>query len=178
MSLTRLSALDGEAILPLADCKEHLRVRHDDEDVLISQLRDAAIGHVERGSGVVLAPAQFRWTLRSFSPRVELPMRPATSIEATAYEDASGAEQPYTARLVDGYALPAVNEAWPTAYGYAAIDFTAGIAAPDDAPELLAAVKLLLGHLYNHREASAADTMKEIPLGVDALIGTYRRVMV
>lgn len=179
-TLARISPIDGEAILPLVDAKAHLRVTHDDEDTLIGSLRDAAVGHIERVSGVALAPTQFRWTLRSFPSRVELPMSPATAIDSVAYLDADGIEQPYAdARLVGGYAYPAVSGSWPTAYDYAAVTFTAGLATPADAPELTAAAKLMLGHLYRNREAVIVGTISsDLPLGVAALIDTYRRVMV
>lgn len=179
MTLTRLSAIDGEAILPLDDAKLHLRVTHDSEDALIGSLRNAAIGHVERVSGVALASAQWRWTLPRFTSRIDLPMSPVTAMDAVTYLDAEGAEQTYAdARLVDGQVYPASGGSWPTAYDSVAVEFTAGLASADEAPELLAAVMLLLGHFYIHRESVSAESMQEVPLGVDALIGTYRRVLV
>lgn len=179
MKLTRVSPLDGEAILPLADCKTHLRVSHDSENTLIGSLRNAAIGHVERVSGVALASGQWRWTLKRFTSRIDLPMGPATAVDAVTYLDADGAKQTYAdARLIDGQVYPSAGGSWPTAYDSVVVEFTAGLESADEAPELLAAVMLLLGHLYLHREATTADALKEVPLGVDALIGTYRKVLV
>lgn len=179
MTLTRLTPINGDAILSLADAKAHLRVLHDDEDTLISALRDAAISHVERVSGVVLASADFRWTQRSFPARVDLPISPVTALGDVEYLDADGATQVYVdARLVDASVYPAAGGYWPIAYGSASITFTAGLASADSAPELLAAVKLMLGHLYNNREAVTAENMTELPLAVDALIQTHRSVLV
>ena len=176
MTLTRLSAIAGDTILPLASCKEHLRVTHDDEDALIAALRDAACEYVERVSGVALADADYLWEGSCFSRVSALPVRPVTAIGSIAYTDGDGVSATYTtARLVNGAVFPAFGESWPSAYGYVAITFSAGTTCP---PDLLAAVKLTLGHLYAHREAVSADSVNEVPLGVDALIQTYRRVMV
>lgn len=180
MPITRVTPLDGDTILPLADAKAHLRVSHTSEDSLIASLRDAAIGHVERVSGVALASGDWRWTLRGFPARVDLPMRPVTALGDVKYYDADGVEQTYAdARLVDGAVLPAANGVFPTAYGFASIEFTAGLASSDEAPELTAAVKLLLGHFYANREAVVTGTIAtELPLSVNALIDTYRAVLV
>lgn len=180
MTLTRVTPLDGEAILPLADAKLHLRVTHDEEDSLIEALRDAAVSHVERVSGIALAPGDWRWTLSRFPSRIELPIAPVTAVDGVTYLDADGASQTYTdARLVDGAVYPAAGGSWPYAYDGVTVEFTAGLSDPGEAPELTAAAKLMLGHLYAHREAvQVGQTPTELPLGVQALIDTYRKVLV
>lgn len=180
MSLARVSPLDGDSIISLADAKAHLRVTHDDEDALIGQLRDAAVGQVERVSGVALASGEWLWSMRWFPSRVDLPMGPVTALGDVTYYDSEGAPQTYAdARLVGGSVYPAVNGVFPTAYDYAAVEFTAGLTSADEAPELVAAAKLLLGHYYANREAVAVGSSPvELPLGVQSLIDTYRAVMV
>lgn len=180
MPLTRITPLDGDTILPLADAKAHLRVTHDDEDALISSLRDAAVGHVERVSGIALAEGDWLWSMRRFPARVDLPMGPVSALGDVSYLDSEGAEQTYAdARLVGSSVFPAVNGSWPTAYEQASVEFTAGLASADEAPELVAAAKLLLGHLYENREAvNVGNITTELPLGVQALIDTYRAVLV
>lgn len=180
MRLTRITALAGDTILPLADAKAHLRVTHTDEDTLIGALRDAAISHVERISGVPLAPSEYRWTMAWFCAAVALPVHPVTLLGEITYHDELGDAATYTgARLVDGAVFPMVGESWPDANGYAAVTFTAGLTDASEAPGLLAAVMLMLGHLYANREAvNVGSNFAEVPLGVDALIHTYRRVLV
>lgn len=181
--LTRLTALDGEAILPLADAKAQVRVLHEAEDDLIATFRDAAVGHVERVSGVALADADYRWTMRTFPTRIDLPMQPVTALGEVTYDDDAGESATYTgARLVGSSVYAAVNETWPYANGYAAVEFTAGLTSPDEAPELIMAAKLLLGHFYMNREAvvigGSSTGVVALPLGVQALIDTYRQVLV
>jgi uncharacterized phiE125 gp8 family phage protein len=180
MGLTRVDALDGETILPLADAKLHLRVTHDDEDDLIASLRNAAVGHVERVSGVALAPGEWLWTMTRFPPWVDLPMQPVSALGDVTYLDSVGATQTYDdARLVGNAVYPAAEGVFPAAYAQASIAFTAGLTSPDDAPELIAAAKLLLGHLYENREAvNIGNITTELPFGVLALIDTYRKVLV
>lgn len=180
MTLTRVTPLDGEAVLPLDDAKLHLRVTHDEEDSLIEALRDAAVSHVERVSGVALAPGTWRWTLSRFPSRIEIPVAPVTAVDDVTYLDADGASQTYAdARLVDGAVYPAAGGSWPYAYGSVTVEFAAGLASPDAAPELIAAAKLMLGHLYSNREAvQVGQSPAELPLGVAALIDTYRKVLV
>lgn len=180
MRLTRLTPLDGEAILSLADAKDQVKVRHTDEDVLIASLRDAAILHIERITGVALAPAEYRWTMRCFETRIDLPMRPVTEISEITYHDEDGEDATYTGwRLIEGSVLSAITDAWPYAHGYAAVTFTAGLESPDEAPDLLAAIRLMLGHLYANREAvNVGNITSELPLGVASLVQSYQMVRV
>lgn len=180
MTLTRLTPIDGEAILPLVDAKAHIRVLHDEENDLIASLRNAACEYVERVSGVALAEADYIWEGDSFARMVAFPLRPVTAIGSVAYTDGDGASATYNgARIVNGAVFPAFGESWPSAYGYVAVTFSAGLASPDEAPDLIAAVKLLLGHLYTNREAVVTGTIAtDLPLAVDALIQTHRRVLV
>lgn len=138
--LRRLTQFNGEAVLPLADAKAHLRVLHDDEDGLIGSLRDAAVSHVEKSLGTAFGMASFEWV--GGKPAIGWPVAPVSS----------EVEGDGVTTLTAGYANP-----------------------PAD---LLAAVKLMLGHLYAHREAATMDSVTELPLGVDALLHPYRRVMV
>lgn len=177
MALTRLTAIAGDTILPLEQAKEHLRVRHSDEDTLIGTLRDAACEYIERISAVALAEADYRWEGSSFSRVSNIPVRPVTVLGEITYHDSDGEAATYTgARLINGSVYPAVNESWPACYGYASVTFTAGGDCP---PDLLAAVKLMLGHFYSNREAvNVGNIVTDLPLGVDALVQTYRRVEV
>lgn len=179
MSLTRVTALDGDTILPLADAKAHLRVRHADEDDLIASLRDAAILHVERVSGVPLEPTEFMWRMRCFRARIDLPRGPVTELGDVSYYDSEGEVQTYAdARLIDGAVYPAASGSWPHAYGYAAVEFTAGLTEPSEGPDLLAAIKLLTTHFYENRSAvNVGNITSELPLAVHSLIGAHVAVL-
>lgn len=175
-TLQRIEAVDGEAILPLADLKAHLRVTSDSEDALIASLRNAAISHVERITSYSLAPADYRLTLQEFPAYFDLPMRPVIDVAEVAYHDADGTAALYADyRLVGGLAYPAIDGEWPTATGGVEVTFTAGLADPNEAPDLIAAVMLLVGHWYLNREAvNVGGTVTEMPLAVRSLTENYR----
>lgn len=178
MNLTRLTPLDGEAILPLVEARAHLRIFNEAENDVIAALRDAAVSYVERMAGMPLVPTGYRWTLPRFSTRIDLPVRPVISLGAVVYHNSDGVEVEYDgARLVGGSMQAAADGSWPTAYGYVAVEFTAGLGSPSEAPELVTAAKLQL-EVLNDRGRSAPDVIRAREKAVDALIGSYRAVLV
>lgn len=175
--LRRVSPLDGESVLSLAEAKAQCRVLHSDEDNLIRALRNAAVTHVERESGVILAPADFVWETKHF-PR-DFPIKPVTALGAVTYLGAAGTDVTYTgARLSNGQVLPVFGQCWPYTYGRVSIAFTAGLEDLSIVSDLLAAIRLLTAHWYAHREAATEQAPAEIPMGVAALIQSHRAVLV
>lgn len=177
----------GDAILPLAIAKAHLRVDGTDEDVLVGVLRDAAVDLVERYCGMPLGPRTgFVWQggpgcLVANRP-VHLGMHPVTGITDFRAVDATGVE--VIATIADfrigphDRLEPKPGKSWPDATGGATITFDAGFAGgavATKAPGLVQAVRLFLGHLYENREAvSAQGAEGEIPLGVQWACARYR----
>jgi len=176
--LRRLSAFDGEAVLSLEDARAQCRVLHTDEDTQIAAYRNAAVAHVERVSGVILSPAHFEWTGDRFP--CDLPVGPLTAVDPVTYLGSDLVEATYEgARLVNGRLAPAVGGYWPAHYGQVTVQFAVGLASPDQAPDLIAAVRLLIAHWFANREAvNIGNITSELPLAVEALIQTHRKVMV
>ena len=175
--LTRLTPLNGEAILPLDECKIHLQITHSDEDVVLRAMRDAAISHVERVSGVALALGDYRWTLPRFTGALSLPVRPVHALTSVSYTDAAGAAATYPdARLMDGAIYPASGAAWPYAAGYVSVVFEAGLQDPSDEPGLLQAALMQLSILED-RGRSDEKTINAMRDCVAALIGTHQQIM-
>jgi uncharacterized phiE125 gp8 family phage protein len=175
----------GPAIEPIlvADMKIHLRVQHTAEDALIGSLIGAARAHVEGVLGRSLALQALELTLEAFPEReIKLPRPPIASVASVRFRDFNGALQPLGP---ESYALfphdiaplllPAFGVVWPATF--AALDavkiaFTSGYA---DVPEdILAAMKMLVGHLYRNREAVSENGLKEVPMGVNFLLDKYR----
>ena len=169
--LTRLTSRNGNAVLPLEDCKEYLRVTHSDEDGQIGRLRDAAIAEVERVSGVALSQADFRWTLPRFTAAITLPVRPVIEVLDVTYESGEGVAIYSGWRLSQGKVLPALNQGWPVARGFAAVDFSAGLLDPSDEPDLIASVLRLLAHFHDNRSS-------EVPRGLTREIISHRQVLI
>lgn len=196
MDLVRTAEPEAD-VLELADVKMHLRVDEDDDaaqDDLIEALIAAATDYLDGYSGVLgRCLISQTWKLRFDycfpSWRIPLPLAPLISVDAIEYVDAEGVTQtlsPSVYQVIDGPAAavqPAYGQAWPAPRSQAravTITFTAGYGATADkvpAP-LRAAMKLLVAHLFEHREAVVGvdnrDSSAPLPLGVDALVAPYR----
>lgn len=178
----------GESILPLAEAKAHLRVEHDDEDVLIAAFRDAAVDAVEKYTGVILAPRTgddaLVWRAESLPPRVRLGVRPVTGVTAFAYIDSDGDAQTgdvATLRLgPGGEVLLKAGESWPSDINAGVqITFEGGLTAAQRAgTTLVQAVRFMTAHLYMNREHVITGTISgELPDGFRAMCAPYRAVL-
>lgn len=190
--LTRITA-PAEAPLTLDEAKDHLRVETNAEDSLILRLIDAATAMVDgpQGIGIALVSQEWEYKLDWFPPVIKIPLYPVRSIDAIEYVDDAGNTQTLAASRyqedVDSNparVMPAYNELWPTIrwqLNAVTVRFTAGY-APDGEDNLVnipqdirSAMLLLVGHLYNNREAVAINTTAtELPLAVDHILGQYR----
>ena len=185
----------------LADAKGHLRVEHDADDTLIEALVESAAGMIDgpEGIGFCLQEQTWRIDLDGFNEfgggrlhstddrrrwdgrrdlRIRLPLRPVVSVESIQYVDTSGDEQTldaadYRVSIAGGMATLTPVSSWPTPRdepGAVRIEFKAGEGTP---AALRAAILLMVGHLYEHREA-VSESMAELPLAWSSIIERYR----
>lgn len=174
---------DGEAIVPLAECKDHLRIIGTDEDVLIAALRGAAIDFVQQYSKVRLSPQAMVWRGRFNAGGIEMGTAPVTAIASIRYRDNAGSEvtldpSEYTIGM-HGRVIPATNRKWPGAVSEienaVTIEFTAGFSSGGVPPTLIAAVKIMLSHLYRNRgDMPTKGTTGEVPPAVLSLCDLTR----
>lgn len=169
--------------ISLAEAKRHLRVLHDDDDADIAELVEVATAAIEgpNGIGVALSPQTWRMSLDHFPCEIIVPLGPVTSITSIAYTGADGnpATVPSWRADLDQQPLriwPARDAAWPSLVcepGAVKVTFVCGYTqTPSD---LKAALKLLVGHFYEHREAVTTDLKAvELPMGVAAILDRYR----
>jgi uncharacterized phiE125 gp8 family phage protein len=188
----------AEEPVTLAEAKAHLRVDHDDEDALISSLITAARQHMDGRAGVLGRAIIDQTHTLTFhyddmptgSERVWLPVNTASSLTSVAYYDGSNSLVTLTSTVLDtydfvasewwAYVQPKGDLIWPDVYDRAdamTITYVAGFGGADDVPQpIKQAMLLLIGHLYENREAAAATTIAEVPMGVRYLINPYRHV--
>lgn len=194
-----LVLVSGPAIEPvsLAEAKLHLRVDDDQtaEDALILGLIRAAREQTEAQTRRALVTQTWDARYTAFpddNGRLELPRAPLQSVASVAYLDSTGATTTLDPGdyMVDtasepGAVVLAYGGAWPTPTLYplapVRVRFTAGYGeGAGDVPESIrAAMLLLVGHLYEHREAvvtASSASVGSLPLvqGVDALLWPYR----
>lgn len=174
------AAVDG--LISLAEAKAHLRVDGDEDSALISASLAAAIDMIERQTSQVLTERTMEFVMNGWHA-LEIPREPVTGIvsityatgnaevvlEATAYRWAA-----HTPSRV--YALTP----WSRGCGdHVRVRFTAGYSPNAAPPSLIAAVKLMLGHLYANREAAVVGTItSELPFAIEALCRPYRRITI
>lgn len=185
---------DIPALFDLAEAKAHLRVDAADEseDALIEAQVAAACDHVERFTSQVLTERELELATDGFPCLPELvtiPRTPVTAIGSVKYTDPSSGTEVTLAPA--GYRWsesepdllrPAWQAAWPSAaaeQGSVRLRFTAGYEARLAPASLVAAVKLMLGHLFVNREAVVTGpNATELPLAVQQLCMPYRRIVI
>lgn len=178
----------------LADVKTHIEYDADDRDDLIAGFISAAREWVENYTGRTLFDTTLELAAEGYPDwQIYLPKPPIIEIVSFKYRTSDGTDTTLAAdqyTLTDEFSLqprivPAYGVAWPSTRWQASslrIRYRAGYAragSPDERnlipASLKAAVQLMTGHLFEHREAvSEVQNMAEIPLGVMALCRPYR----
>lgn len=178
-----------EPVISLPEAKEHLRVRHDDEDALIAAYVAAATGHIDGPDGWLgraIGVQELEMRLPAFGSCgwISLPFPPAAEITSIEYVDANGD----TAELeADAYDLAGnmLRPAWPASFPSAAwrgaggepvrIRWTAGYATLP--PAIRAAILLMVGDMYAFRATSVTGAIAaSIPMSttVENLLSPFR----
>lgn len=179
-----------EEPLTLAESKVHLRMDHDADDALIAGLIVVAREHAEAFCRRPFVTRTYAATFSRFPPRghpLYLPMPGVSTVLSVAYADSENSTVTMTAntdyRLVRSpthhmLELPPGTGTWPwTALRSDAVTvvYTAGYGTAADVPRgIKAAMLLLMGHLYENREAVSKDAGSEVPLGAIPLLWPYR----
>ena len=180
-------------VVSVADLRNHLREDGAELDAVLQGFEAAAVAYLEEVTGRALVERTMRLELDAFpiaTCPILLPSVPLLTATAPVvkYRDTAGAEQTLAASVyrVNGNAEPGelalrANESWPATLSERAavwIDYHSGYGAAAAValacPMAVAAVKLLVGHLYENREATVAAALQEVPLGVKALCGQLK----
>ena len=171
--------------LTLSEAKEHLRLDTDDDDALIVSLIRSARQMIEAATKRALVAQTWNlhidggWPYRHGLPYIAIPISPVTAVSAITYVDGSSPNPTlstnlYTvaARRTAAYVVPAYNATWPDVRFVpqaVTVRFTAGH-TDDNRPEpLVQAMRLLIGHLYEHR----GDEGGQLPSAVKSLVSPY-----
>jgi len=184
----RLSLKTAPTVEPFTteEAKTHLRISTLDEDTYIDRLIKAARVRTESVTSRALLNQTWNYYMDSFPSRIQLPRPPLGSVTSVKYVDQDGVEQTLSNTLytVDTSAEPGLvymnyNGSWPDVRVFDKainVEYVAGYGAASTAvPEdLLQAMLLLIGHLYENREAVMETQTYPLPMGYEALVFPYR----
>ncbi len=192
MTLTLNTAPESEPVT-LAEVKGHIRVDHDNDDTAIAAYIKTATQSLDGRDGLLgrcLITQSWTLTLDSFASEIIIPLPPCQSIGAITYVDPDGATQTLAPAAYQAFGLgddhgarvrPAHGTSWPATRnqpGAVTITFTAGFGdGPEDIPEpIRTAIKMHVGHLYEHRESVTIGTgfITETPDGPEDLVRNFR----
>lgn len=168
MNLVRITAPTG-SVVSLEELKAYLRVDGTHEDALITALEKAAVAKLDGYRGILgRCILEQTWEV-SFDEagRFHLPLTDIVSVQA--FDDA---DQPIDFTIRDFAAGSSIEVAGP-----ARVQITAELPA-DLLDVVKQAIKMLVAHWYENREAVAEGNMNNVPLAFHALAGVARRVMV
>jgi uncharacterized phiE125 gp8 family phage protein len=176
--------------LTTADAKAHVRVDHTDDDALIASLSAAARAHVEARTGTRLYTQTVSFKTDDWQDFVILPICPVQTISSISYTDTAGdvitlPTTVYETRL--DLLEPAIvlkhGQVWPIIREGSLITVTAVVgygAAGAQPPEVMQAIRLLVGDWYDHR-ATVSDAPKvAVPMAaaVDALLANHTKFLI
>lgn len=176
--------------ISVADVKSRLRIETSADDALLTALVKGAEARIDgpHGIGYALMEQTWRLTLDQFPTRetILLPGAPIKSITQIEYLDDAGSTQ--TVDAADYHVdfgstpvrlVPAYGTTWPGTrdqIGAVKVDYVLGESNADNVPsDLIDAVCLIVGHRYENREATTAQTLSELPMGVEAILAEYRQ---
>lgn len=169
--------------IDIVEAKAHLRVTTPADDALIGHLISAARIHAEAFTGRAFVTQTITWTLDGFPGwTLAVPRPPLRQVTSITYLDPAGVAQVLdpAAYRVDaagwqGRITPAYGLVWPQAREVIAavsIAFDAGYGAGSAVPApIIAAIKLILGALYERRGDDAGEAL---PAAARALLGAFR----
>jgi len=175
-----------EEPITLAEAKEHLRVVHSDEDALIESLIIAARETVESKLERVLITQTWKHYFDRFPGEYAYELQAGIqSIASVTYRDLDNVEQTLAPTVYE-ISKDAVSQ-FRLAYGQqfpealerddsVAISVVAGYGDRYAVPEgIKQAIKLLVGHYYENREAVVVGTTTSVvPMAVDLLLRRYK----
>lgn len=182
-SLLFLSQPNTAVQITLDELRKHLRLYDDEsEDELLQVYLDAAISWIDGPQGWLgrsILPQQIELRLNGFGCRpIALPYPPATDVQSVEFYDGSTWQtiDPANYQLDESLLFPVGSYTWPSTNGLggAKITYTAGYDPMP--PAVKAAVLLMVGYLYENREANADETLKNGP--AIALLQPYRQYFV
>lgn len=179
-----ITTLPQSEPVSISEAKEHLRVTDSNEDTLITSLIKVAREYCESYENRAYVIQTVTANYSSFGEKMFLPVNPvynagdSASITSISYIDTSGNTQFLDSSYyeLDSYSCPAyVYPAYGMSYpsvrsvpNAVTVEYDAGyVTVPE---RIKHAIKLILSHLYEHREENSEQVLTEIPFSAKCLL--------
>jgi len=175
----------GGQVISLDQAKDYLKVDHDDEDDLITQIIGSAQNWAEKYTRRQLLVATYDLYLDSFPDVIELYNCPSSDVVTVKYYDTDGDLQTFASSdyIVDVVSEPgrialAPDSSWPDVQNRInaiVIRYVTGWANGTLVPKPIRdGIMLCIGHLYENRQAITKDLFHELPMGAEFLFEMYK----
>ncbi len=172
--------------MTLEEAKEHLRVDFEDEDALIGAILKAARKWVEGHLNRSMLTQTWQIVLDNLPDQIKIPKPPLQSASIVIKDDAGNLINMDLADYVvdvdsDPGRIVVLNQPSISLHKVnpVKITFVAGFTSLDQIPETWKqAIKLLVGHWYENREAVSQQTFREVPMAVKSLLAHDRIILV
>lgn len=174
-----------EPVISLSEAKDHLRVRHNDEDALITAYVAAATGHIDGpdgwlGRAIGVQTLEAYLCAPTFDRIIHLPYPPAVEVESIEARTASGWDTvgPAVYEVRGSEVWRTASSSWPAWISdpeAVRVIYQAGYEIVP--PAIRAAILLMVGDLYANRETvSAGQIATSIPMSttVENLLSPFR----
>ncbi len=178
VTIVPAAPLDGAVALPDALVEQYIKPDNDEQALLLTALRSAALGWVEGYTGLSVQRRLWVAMFDGFDDVVRLPREPVQSVTAVAYVDQAGlvVDGVGTWRLSGRNLLPQPGAHWPNTArqpGAVTVSFEAGyLNVAVEAPALQIAALLLTKHLFD------GGTTTDVPSTVTLLLDEQYRTPV
>lgn len=196
----KLSLITAPTVQPITvnELKDHLRIEWDDtaQDTILDGFIKAAVDIAENYTNRAFVQRTYDYYIDRWpkGDSIELPRPPlqsVTTVEWTLWDESTDTLDSGTEYEVDTVSEPGrvvleYDETWPTDTLHPKnpirIRYVAGYAVDSPAdyranvpPVVKIAVKMIAGHLFNHRENSVAGiAVNELPFGAEQMLASSR----
>lgn len=192
----RIATLPTIEPLTVLEARQHLNLTHTEDDELLAAYIEAARSVVERATHRALLTQVWEVHLDAFPVHngsdlfptaLRLPGGHCQAVTAVTYVDGAGETQTLdaaryqadTSNEQGGVLVPAPGGSWPSTQAgrRSAVTVTQTVGWPDVRsipPMLMHAVRFLIGHYYEHREAVVTGAVRELPQGAQSILAAWR----
>ena len=177
----KITRFTGTEVIDLTEAKDYLRVDHDDDDSLITELIKIARMQVFKDTNTVLVETTIEEKFNNWPSDNIIKFRysGALSNSTVVYYNSENSEISLTDfTIVNDFGMPKI-ELNTTPELYKRIDpikvsYTLTPRNADDTLYLKMAMYLLIGHYYDNRSAVTFGNPKELPIGYNRIISQYK----